>query len=103
MVPTLTVLAYYQGINRIPNTLGHYQCSSVPLFLNPSNEELASLPHIIMISDVAWDPSIYNNKVVDISKFYDDTEVIIDYGKFFQYRTYSIETISTSIFKLVSF
>ena len=37
----------------------------------PTNNELKSLPHIIMTSDVDWDPSIYDNVIDDLEEFHD--------------------------------
>jgi hypothetical protein len=40
----------------------------------PTDEELSSLPHIIMTSDVDWDPSKYDKNIADIEKFHDPGE-----------------------------
>jgi hypothetical protein len=40
----------------------------------PTDNELSLLPHIIMTSDVTWDPSLYDNINDDIDKFYDHLE-----------------------------
>jgi hypothetical protein len=40
----------------------------------PTEAELGLLPHIIMTSDVEWDPSLYDNIIEDIEKFHDTKE-----------------------------
>jgi hypothetical protein len=37
----------------------------------PTDDELYLLPHIIMTSDVTWDPSLYDNINDNIDQFYD--------------------------------
>jgi hypothetical protein len=46
----------------------------------PTDDELARLPHIIMTSDVDWNPSIDDHKVDDITKFYDDIIDKVEYN-----------------------
>jgi hypothetical protein len=40
----------------------------------PTEDELNTLPHIIMTSDMDWDPSTYNNTIDDMDKFFDADE-----------------------------
>ena len=61
----------------------------------PSVEELSSLPHIIMTSDVDWDPSMYDNVMDDIEKFHDTTAHDHDDENFDQYGEYRHRTIAT--------
>jgi hypothetical protein len=42
----------------------------------PNDEELSLLPHIIMTSDVIWDPSFFDNNNDNIQEFYDPVEEI---------------------------
>jgi hypothetical protein len=37
--------------------------------LQPTDEEVATLPNIIMTSDVKWDPSVYDHHIDDMNKF----------------------------------
>ena len=48
----------------------------------PTDEEVATLPHIIMTSDVEWDPSVYDHKIDDMEKFYYETKDIVEYNDF---------------------
>jgi hypothetical protein len=36
----------------------------------PANEEVTSLPHVIMTSDIDWDPTTYDNDITDITAFF---------------------------------
>jgi hypothetical protein len=40
----------------------------------PTADELNKLPHIIMTSDMDWDPSTYNNTIDGMENFYDTDE-----------------------------
>jgi hypothetical protein len=40
----------------------------------PTDIELSLLPHIIMTSDVTWDPSLYDNMNDNIDKVYNPLE-----------------------------
>jgi hypothetical protein len=37
----------------------------------PTDDEVDSLPHVIMTADVDWDPTPYDNVISDLQKFYD--------------------------------
>jgi hypothetical protein len=50
------------------NGLPYLQC------LKPTEDELSSLPHIVMTSDMEWDPSKYDKNIYDIEKFHDPGE-----------------------------
>ena len=47
------------------NGLPYLQCRK------PLQQEIETLPHIIMTSDMDWDPTIYDNVIEDFSHFYD--------------------------------
>ncbi|MFA9289401.1 MAG: reverse transcriptase domain-containing protein, partial [Weeksellaceae bacterium] len=61
----------------------------------PSEAELSSLPHIIMTSDIDWDPSIYDNVIDDLEEFHDITVDDIAHEHFDQYGEYRHRTIAT--------
>jgi hypothetical protein len=37
-------------------------------------DEVTSLPHIMMTSDFDWDPSIYDEDIIDLSDFHDPSQ-----------------------------
>jgi hypothetical protein len=49
----------------------------------PTNGELESHPHIIMTSDVEWDPSQYDKDLDDLAAFYDSSEEDIEERHFY--------------------
>jgi hypothetical protein len=51
----------------------------------PMTGELESLPHIIMTSDVEWDPSQYDKDLDDLAAFYDPSEEDHEVRHFDQY------------------
>jgi hypothetical protein len=51
----------------------------------PIDEELASLPHIVMTSDVYWDSSHYDKDIDNLADFHDPSE---DYHENFQFDQY---------------
>ena len=58
--------------------------------------ELGLLPHILMTSDVDWDPSLYDNVVDDIEAFHDPTVDVIDHDNPFDaYGEYRHRTVAT--------
>jgi hypothetical protein len=60
----------------------------------PTDEEVATLPNIIMTSDVEWDPSVYDHHIDDMNKFYDVTKDVVEYDKFDQYGEYRHRTVA---------
>ena len=60
----------------------------------PTEHELSTFPHIIMTSDVHWNPSVYDNNVDDIEKFYDPDENLIRHDNFDQYGEYRYRTVA---------
>jgi hypothetical protein len=62
---------------------------------NPTNGELESLPHIIMTSDMEWDPSQYDKDLDDVAAFYDPSEEDLEERHFDQYGEYWHRTVDT--------
>jgi hypothetical protein len=50
-----------------------------------AENELCSLPHIVMTSDVDWDPSLYDKDVQDDEMYHDPSEDIPLDDNFDQY------------------
>jgi hypothetical protein len=61
----------------------------------PTDDEISSLPHIIMTSDIDWDPSMYDNVIDDIEDFHDTTVYENDDENFDHYGEYRHRTIAT--------
>jgi hypothetical protein len=61
----------------------------------PTDGELESLPHIIMTSDVEWDPSQYDKDLDDLATFYDPSEEDHEERHFDQYGEYPHRTVAT--------
>ena len=56
----------YQMPLEFKNGLAYLRCRK------PTDEELCSLPHVIMMtSDIDWDPSLYDNIIENIEEFHD--------------------------------
>jgi hypothetical protein len=60
----------------------------------PTPGDLESLPHIIMTSDVEWDPSPYCKYLDDLAEFYDTSEEDHEEQHFDQYGEYWHCTVS---------
>jgi hypothetical protein len=71
------------------NGLAYLRCRK------PNEEEVRSLPHIIMTADVDWDPSLYDNDIVDLEKFHDTSEDENEEEHFNQYGEYRHRTVAT--------
>jgi hypothetical protein len=54
----------------------------------PTPGELESLPHIIMTSDVEWEPSQFDKDLDDLASFYDPSEEYHEEQHFDQYGEY---------------
>jgi hypothetical protein len=52
----------------------NYHWISRMVYLISDNEEISSLPHIIMTSDLDWDPRKYDKDIDDNEKFHDPGE-----------------------------
>jgi hypothetical protein len=62
----------------------------------PTETELALLPHIIMTSDIEWDPSLYDNVLEDLQEFHATSVDFIDHDNpFDQYGEYRCRTVAT--------
>jgi hypothetical protein len=53
----------YQIPLDLKNGLAYLRCRK------PSEHEIGLLPHIIMTSDVNWDPSIYKNDIENLIEY----------------------------------
>jgi hypothetical protein len=63
-----TLIDVYQLPLEFKNGLPYLHCRK------PTDDELSMLPHIIMTSDVTWDPSLYDYINDNIDNFYDSLE-----------------------------
>jgi hypothetical protein len=62
----------------------------------PTEDELGTLPHVIMTSDVDWDPCIYDNIIEDIAVFHDLSIDLIQHDNpFDDYGEYRHRTVAT--------
>jgi hypothetical protein len=61
----------------------------------PTNEEVTSLPHIIMTSDINWDPTTYNNYISDIITFFDAIIDTVHRSNFDDHGNYRHRTVTT--------
>jgi hypothetical protein len=62
----------------------------------PTETELALLPHIIMTSDIEWDPNLYDNSVEDLQEFHDTSVDFIDHDNpLDQYGEFRFRTVAT--------
>jgi hypothetical protein len=72
----------YQILLVFHNGLPYRKCRQT------TNEQVTSPPHVIMTSDVDWDPTTCNNGITDIIAFYDASIVTVhccnfdDHGNF---------------------
>jgi hypothetical protein len=64
-------------------------------FRKPAEAELSSLPHIIMTSDVDWDPKQYDITFDEIEQFQDTSQVDFAHKHFDQYGEYRHQTVAT--------
>ena len=63
----------YQIPLQFKNGLAYLPCRK------PTADELGLLPHVVMTSDVDWDPSLYDNVIEDMDDFHDPTLDFIDH------------------------
>jgi hypothetical protein len=61
----------------------------------PTEAELSSLPHIIINSDVNWDPKQYDITFDEIEQFHDTSQVDFEHEHFDQYGEYRHRTVAT--------
>jgi hypothetical protein len=75
-------LAFYNGRS-------HLKCRPT------SNEEVTYLPHVIMTSDIDWDPTTYNNDINDIIAFCDASIDMVHCSNFDDHGNYRHCTVAT--------
>ena len=61
----------------------------------PTENEVNTLPHVIMTSDVEWDPSIYDNVIDDMAQFYDAESEEVHHSPFDMQGNYRHRTVAT--------
>jgi hypothetical protein len=61
----------------------------------PTENELTSLPHIVMTPDVDWDPSTYDKDIDNLDDFHNPLEDYHDNHDFDQYGEYRHWTVAT--------
>ena len=71
------------------NGLPYLQCRP------PTPDDLDTLPHVIMTSDVDWDPSSYDNVIEDMHHFYDAKIDTVSDSPFDAHGNYRHRTIAT--------
>jgi hypothetical protein len=79
----------YQGPLVFKNSLPYLQCQT------PTEDELASLPHIMMTSDVDWYPSVYDKDIDDLANVHAPSEDDHENHHFDQYGEYRHRTVAT--------
>ena len=79
----------YQIPLDINNGLPYLRCRK------PTEGELGSLPHIIMTSDVDWDPSLYDNDIDDLEQFHDTSVEDFEHEDFTSDGEYRHRTVAT--------
>jgi hypothetical protein len=63
----------------------------------PTDAEVDSLPHLIMTADVDWDPTSYDNVILDLHKFYDQDIAKVHHGNFDAHGNYLHRTVATHL------
>lgn len=61
----------------------------------PTPHEVASLPHLIMTSDIDWDPTTYDNVISDLQMFYDAAADEVHRSHFDDHGNYRHRTVAT--------
>ena len=61
----------------------------------PTPHEVASLPHLIMTSDIDWDPTTYDNVISDLQLFYDADADKVHRSNFDDHGNYRHRTVAT--------
>jgi hypothetical protein len=82
------VIDGYQLPLNFKNGLPYLRCRK------PTEDDLSSLPHIIMTADIDWDPSTYDNVIEDIAKFHDTSIDENEDKNFNQYGDYRHRTVA---------
>ena len=78
----------YQMSLEFKNGLAYLRCRK------PTDEELCSLPHVIMTSDIDWDPSLNDNIIENIEEFHDTSIDDHEDPNFDQYGEYRHHTVA---------
>jgi hypothetical protein len=108
----LQIEAYGEGINDCPLSLPggkqrilidgyqiHLHFKNGLAYLpcrKPTDDELGTLPYVIMTSDVDWDPCVYDNIIDDIAVFHDPAIDLIEHDNpFDDYGEYHHCTVAT--------
>jgi hypothetical protein len=71
------------------NGLPYFRCRT------PTDVELDSLPHIVMTSDVDWDPSQYDKDINNLADFHGPSEDDHENHHFYQHAEYCHRTVVT--------
>ena len=80
----------YQIPLQFKNGLAYLPCRK------PTADEIGLLPHVVMTSDVDWDPSLYDNVIEDMDDFHDPTLDFIDHDNpFNECGEYRHRTVAT--------
>jgi hypothetical protein len=61
----------------------------------PTENELALLPHIVMTSDVDWDPRLHDKDIENLEDFHDPSKDDHEHDHFDQYGEYRNRTVAT--------
>jgi hypothetical protein len=85
----ILILGYQLPLD-VMNGLPYFRC------YKPTENELASLPHIVMTSDVEWDPRQYDKDIDNLEEFHDPLEDVHPHDHFDQYGEYCHRTVSTT-------
>jgi hypothetical protein len=63
----------------------------------PTDDEVDSLPRVIMTADVDWDPTPYVYVILDLQKFYDPDIEEVNTGHFDDQGNYHYRTVATHL------
>jgi hypothetical protein len=63
----------------------------------PADAEVDSLPHLIMMADVDWDPTSYDSVILDLHKFYDQDIDDIAHANFDAHGSYLHRMVATHL------
>ena len=85
------VMDGYQIPLAFRNGLAYLKCRP------PTDDEVDSLPHLIMTADVDWDPTTYDNVISDLHKFYDPDIDEVYHGNFDDKGNYLHRTVATHL------
>jgi hypothetical protein len=86
------VMDGYQIPLMFRNGLAYLQCCP------PTDAEVDLLPHLIMMADVDWDPTLYDNVISDLHKLYDQDIDDVPHGNFDAHGNYLHRTLPHILF-----